>query len=95
MRALLRIMFFAFLMTLMAGWYSTASCETKNEGNSLRNDSPSVSYDDKTEGNSIQKDNSKEKTESSSLRNDNSSSPQFQYGGNFRVRVQGSHGINQ
>ena len=90
----LKIMFFALLITLIAGCYSTAFCESKNEGNTLRSDSSSNSDENKAEGNSLPNDNSEKKTESTSLRNDNTSSPQVQWGGNFRVRVQASHGIN-
>ena len=95
MRALLKIMFFALLITLIAGWQSTAFCESKNEGNSVRNDSASGSYENQNDGNSVRNDNSEKKTEGNSLRNSNASSPQFLYGGSFRVRVQASHGINQ
>ena len=95
MRALLKIMFFALLIALIAGWYSTAFCQSKNEGNSVRIDSASDSSENKTEGNSARNDNSEKKTEGNTVRNDNSSSPQFLYGGNFRVRVQATHGVNQ
>jgi len=102
MRALLRVMFFVLLIASIAGGYSTAFCKDNDNGDSRLNNSsskdesnsPGNNSSTKDDGNSLRGD-SYSKDKGNSLGSDSSSGPKFQYGGNFRMRVQSSHGLNQ
>ena len=101
MRALLKVVFFVLLVASMACCYSTAFCKDQENGGTLLNNSSTKddgnSFGDKSstedDGYSL-KDDSPSKDNGNFLRNGGSSDPKFEYGGNFRVRIQGSHGIN-